>query len=73
MLIPQQTDIHPNAFMNCPSLTCLAFEGKTEQEVQAMQYYPWGIEDTNVISAELTNYSTPEPSEILDPDPNDAI
>ena len=53
MCIPQQTQIWPNAFENCPSLTCLAFEGRTAQEVQAMQYYPWGIEDTSVISAEL--------------------
>ena len=73
MLIPQQAVIYPDAFMSCPSLTCLAFEGKTEQEVQAMQYYPWGIEDTSAISAELTNYSPPEPSEPLDPEPGDAI
>ena len=53
MYIPRQTNIWPEAFARCTSLTCLAFEGKTTQEVQAMQYYPWGIEDTSVISAEL--------------------
>ena len=53
MCIPRQTNIWPEAFASCPSLTCLAFEGRTAQEVQAMQYYPWGIEDTSVISAEL--------------------
>ena len=53
MCIPRQTNIQYQAFASCPSLTCLAFEGRTAQEVQAMQYYPWGIEDTSVISAEL--------------------
>lgn len=53
MYIPRQTNIWLEAFAHCPSLTCLAFEGRTAQEVQAMQYYPWGIEDTSVISAEL--------------------
>ena len=53
MCIPRQTNIQLKAFAGCPSLTCLAFEGRTAQEVQAMQYYPWGIEDTRVISAEL--------------------
>ena len=73
MCIPQQAQIYPDAFNSCPSLTCLAFEGKTEQDVQAMQYYPWGITDTSVISAELTDYDPPPPSGIDNPDPNDAI
>jgi hypothetical protein len=36
------------AFDGCTSLTSVIFEGKTLEEVQAMEYYPWDI-NTSVI------------------------
>ena len=37
------------AFAMCTGLRELAFKGKTLEQVKAMQYYPWGIEDTSII------------------------
>ena len=37
------------AFAICTGLRELVFTGKTLEQVKAMQYYPWGIEDTSII------------------------
>lgn len=47
------TGIRQNAFQGCTSMTSLLFKGKTLAQVQAMDNYPWGINDTSIISAEL--------------------
>ena len=44
------TNIGPSAFSDCTSLTSVTFLGKTLEQVQAMDNYPWGIEDTSIIS-----------------------
>ena len=50
--IPAAVDsIGENAFYNCTSLSSLVFEGKTLEQIQAMDYYPWGLQDTSVIRA----------------------
>ena len=38
-------------FYNCASLEEVIFKDKTHEEVQAMENYPWGIEDASVIKA----------------------
>lgn len=43
--------IGQNAFYNCVALSSLAFEGKSLEQIQAMENYPWGIEDTSIIKA----------------------
>ena len=65
--------IGSNAFSGCHSLSSVTFDGKTLEQVQAMANYPWGISDTSIISAELTDYDPPAPSGIDNPEPNDAI
>ena len=40
------------AFDGCTSLKSVVFDGKTIEEVKAMDNYPWGIEDESVIKAE---------------------
>ena len=47
------TSIGSNAFFGCHSLSSVTFHGKTLDEVQAMEYYPWGLVNTEVIHAEL--------------------
>lgn len=47
------SSIGQEAFACCTSLSSVYFAGKTAVEVKEMQYYPWGITDTRVISAEL--------------------
>lgn len=47
------TRIGEDAFSRCPALEAVYFNGKTKAEVEAMENYPWGIEDTSVIKAEL--------------------
>lgn len=47
------SSIGSNALFGCHILSSAMFEGKTLEQVQAMANYPWGIEDTSVISAEL--------------------
>ena len=37
-----------------PSLTCVAFEGRTIEDVKALKNYPFSIEDESIISCELT-------------------
>ena len=39
------TSIGSSAFDSCSSLSIVYFEGKTLSEVQAMNFYPWGITD----------------------------
>ena len=43
--------IGENAFYNCTSLTSLVLEGKTLEQIQAMDNYPWGITDPSIIEA----------------------
>ena len=38
-----------DAFYNCNDLTSVVFSGKTMSEIQNMDNYPWGIEDTSII------------------------
>lgn len=38
-----------------PSLTCVAFEGRTIEDVKALENYPFNIEDESIISCELTS------------------
>lgn len=38
-----------------PSLTCVAFEGRTIEDVKALKNYPFNIEDESIISCELTS------------------
>lgn len=38
-----------DAFDGCNMLTDVIFKGKTIEEVQAMENYPWRIEDTSII------------------------
>ena len=47
------TDIEYDAFYGCNRLKSIVFEGKTIRQVRAMDYYPWGIEDTSIIQAGL--------------------
>lgn len=47
------SSIGSDAFYGCHSLSSVMFDGKTIEQVQAMDNYPWGIEDTSIISAEL--------------------
>ena len=39
------TSIGELAFYNCSHLTRLTLLGKTMDEIKAMNYYPWGIQD----------------------------
>ena len=49
--IPESvTSIGKNAFYQCDSLTSLVFKGKSKQQVEAMPNYPWGINNTSIIS-----------------------
>ena len=49
--IPESvTSISSSAFMSCNSLTSVIFLGKTLDQVQAMENYSWGIEDTSIIN-----------------------
>lgn len=47
------SSIGSDAFFGCHILSSVMFEGKTLEQVQAMENYPWGITDTSIISAEL--------------------
>ena len=50
------TSIGETAFGSCSGLTSVTFLGKTLEQVQNIEdgegnkYYPWGIEDTSIIS-----------------------
>lgn len=44
------TSIGKSAFYQCGSLASLVFKGKTLAEVKAMSNYPWGINNTSIIS-----------------------
>ena len=51
--IPDSVEsIGHSAFHDCTSLKEVVFKGKTLEEVQAMDFYPWGIKDESVIKAE---------------------
>lgn len=56
---PQVETIQGYVFDNNSSLEEVLFKGRTLAQVQAMSDYPWGIEDTSVIQAELP---TPDPT-----------
>lgn len=43
-------DMYIGVFEGCNSLTSVVFEGKTLDEVQSMNEYPWGINNTGIIS-----------------------
>lgn len=43
------SSIGSNAFFGCHSLSSVTFLGKTIEQVQAMDNYPWGIVDTSII------------------------
>ena len=50
LTIPSSVEsIGENAFYNCSSLTDVTFNGKTLEQVRAMNQYPWGISDTSII------------------------
>lgn len=38
------------AFGDCYELTSVVFKGKTLDQVEEMEYYPWGIDNTNIIN-----------------------
>ena len=44
------TNIGMGALANCSVLTNVTFQGKTLEQVQAMDNYSWGIEDTSIIN-----------------------
>ena len=44
------TSIGNWAFGDCSGLTSVTFQGKTLAQVQEMDNYPWGIEDTSIIN-----------------------
>ena len=49
--MPQSINsIGKNAFLNCPALKSLVFKGKSKQQIEAMPNYPWGINNTSIIS-----------------------
>lgn len=54
---PTVSAIGTGAFSVCSSLSCLAFEGRTLGQVQAMANYPWGV-DPSIISAESAEIVT---------------
>lgn len=45
------TSIGDSAFDSCISLASVTFSGKTLEQIQAMENYPWGISDTSIIKA----------------------
>lgn len=53
LTIPSSVEsIGENAFYNCSALTDVTFNGKTLEQVRAMNQYPWGISDTSIIHAQ---------------------
>ena len=44
------TSIEYDAFDGCSGLTSMTFLGKTLEQVQQMDNYPWGISDTSIIT-----------------------
>lgn len=46
-------NIGTDAFLLCDAVEQMYFKGRTMAQVQAMDNYPWGIEDTSIIQAEL--------------------
>ena len=48
--IPKSVEsIEFNAFQDCTSLKEVIFKGETMDQVKAMEWYPWGIEDEAII------------------------
>lgn len=55
LVVPSSvSSIGASSFSYCQYLTSLAFKGKDMQQVSAMANYPWGLDDTSIISAELS-------------------
>lgn len=50
---PAAQQVGKDAFRLCESLEALYFAGRTLAQVQAMDTYPFGIEDEGVIKAEF--------------------
>ena len=51
IIIPSSViSIGENAFFGCHSLTSLVFKSKSKEQVEAMPNYPWGINNTSIIS-----------------------
>ena len=46
------SSIGSDAFFGCHILSSVMFEGKTLEQVQAMENYPWGIEDPSKIQVQ---------------------
>ena len=44
--------IGSEALFGCHSLSSVTFDGKTLEQVQAMEDYPWGISDTSIINVQ---------------------
>lgn len=49
---PTVDHIGTDAFLMCGGLEQMYFKGRTLAQVQAMDNYPWGIEDTSIIQAD---------------------
>jgi hypothetical protein len=47
------TSIGNDAFLCCESLKEVIFKGKTLEQIKQMEYYPFGIEDENIIKCEM--------------------
>lgn len=47
------SSIGSNAFFGCHMLSSVMFQGKTLEQVQAMDNYPWGISDTSIIRGDM--------------------
>ena len=53
IIIPASVQlIGTDAFISCSRLKKVVFTGKTMEQVREMNEYPWGVEDTVVISCE---------------------
>jgi hypothetical protein len=46
------TSIGEDAYYNCNKLISLTFKGKTFEEVQSMENYPFGIENKSILKCE---------------------
>lgn len=47
---PNVERIGDSAFFDCRYINSIVFQSKTISQVQQMSDYPWGIEDTSIIS-----------------------
>ena len=58
------SSIGSDAFFGCNTLSSVMFEGKTLEQVQAMENYPWGIADTSIIHADPSPIPPVDPTEL---------